>query len=266
MSTYLYGVMRAPPTPKGQRKSTVKGARKTKRVAPPPPVPDFGHGVGDPPGEVRLLRHGPVAALVSDVLVDDMESQGVRALRHDMKAHAAVLNAAVRHVTVLPFRFGILMPDDDWVIARVLAPQAERFAAYLDELEGAVELTLRGTYVEERVLEEVVTEDPKLSPRRGAQSYQAKLETGRRIAAALQAKQRADERALLAIVRPLVRDVRLGEASSELVALNASLLIDRDALPRFDRALARLDEREGHRIRFDCLGPLPPYSFVEMRL
>jgi len=36
------------------------------------------------------------------------------------------------------------------------------------------------------------------------------------------------------------------------------------ALPEFDQLLASINEEQGHRISLDCVGPLPPYSFVDL--
>lgn len=250
MSTYLYGIVRAPRTKK------------------PSELPN--EGVGNPPSPVRLLKHRELAALVSDVSDDyHAESEGLRGMRRDMRVHAAVLNHVIESTTVLPFRFGVVLPDDETVVHDVLHARRAPLADYLDALDGAVEVTLRAAYVEQRVLEEVVAENPQLVPRgsgRRAQSYNAKLETGRRIAAALQAKQRHDANWLLDVLRPHVRDVRVGEPSSDLMVLSASLLVDRKRLPKFDETLAKLNTHESGRMQFDCLGPLPPYSFVELKL
>src|SRR5687767_14772581 len=101
MSTYLYGVVRAPsapPPPPGKLK-----ARTSKRG--PAPLPE--RGVGNPPAPVRLVTHGDLAAVVSDVPDDyHAEAEGLRGMRRDMRAHAAVVNEWIASATVLPFRFG----------------------------------------------------------------------------------------------------------------------------------------------------------------
>ena len=82
-----------------------------------------------------------------------------------MRAHSAVLSGAIEVTTVLPLRFGIVLPSDEAVAQRILKPQYERFAGYLAELDGTVELTLRANHVEERALE-VVAERPLSRTRR----------------------------------------------------------------------------------------------------
>jgi len=188
-------------------------------------------------------------------------------LRHDLKAHAALLNALTEEQTVLPFRFGVVFPDEQSVISRLLQPAHGRLSELLDQLGGAIELTLRASYVEQQVLQEVVAENPRLvssSGRRG-RNYQARVDLGQRVARAIEAKQDHDAKRLLAALRPVLRSVRFNRPTKELMLLNASLLVDRSDLQQFDRALAKIHEAQQGRIELDCVGPLPPFSFVDVQ-
>src|SRR3954451_14423162 len=103
MSTYLYGVVRWPAP-----KPTV---RLLETLA----------GVGEPSRPVELYRHRSTAALVSRLQSEaEIAGQSPRNLRRDMKAHAAVLNRLAAESTVLPFRFGIVFPDEQSLVERVL--------------------------------------------------------------------------------------------------------------------------------------------------
>lgn len=246
MGTYVYGVVRS------------SADRSPARLQP---------GVGDPPSRVDLIRHRSIAALVSHI-GEEAGAQSPRNLRRDMKAHAAVLNEVVTRETVLPFRFGVILPTDQLVISRLLEPHYLRFKKLLEQLDGAVELTLRANYVEARVLHEVVAENPRLvaSGADRGRSYQERINLGQRVAQAIEDKQHVDANRILHALKPLLRGVRVGKATNELMLLNASLLVNREELPEFDRILARLQKGQADRIQFDCVGPLPPYSFVDLGL
>jgi hypothetical protein len=259
------------PVARGKKASKVEAkepAASAPKVARPPvgaylygiirwPAPgdlaSLGAGIGDPPRPVRAISHRGVAALVSGVLESEIASQDVRGTRRDMKAHAAVLNRAIGMTTVLPVRFGVVMPSADAVVARLLEPQHAAIEAYLKKLEGAVELTLRATFVEEQVLREVLVDHPELAAgRRAAGGYQARIEMGKRISAAIQGRQEREARAIVRRLSPLVRDWRPGKPLNEL--------------PAFDRELEAIHAEAGHRLQLDCVGPLPPYSFVDLRM
>jgi hypothetical protein len=252
-NVYLYGIVRWP----------VPGAIKALGAV----------GIGDPPAAVRPVGSGNVAALVSDVSAVEMSAQGVRGMRRDMKAHSAVLNALAAKVTVLPARFGVVLPDEQALVTEFLEPRRPALEEYLNRLDGTVEVTLRVTYLEDQVLREVVRARPELAGgtdsrhrRPASMATESRIELGRQIAAAIQELQDRDANWLLDVLGPVIRDVRVGKPLSDMMVLNGSFLLERAGLPKFDRMLERMTREVGHRMTFDCVGPLPPFSFVDLRL
>jgi len=268
MSSYLYGIVRraGPAAPDGGKSKKDAAARLTPR--------SIGPGVGDPPAPVALVRHRDVAALVSEVDEGQIgEAAGVRGLRRDMAAHADLLNRLLTITTVLPVRFGVILPGPDAVVDYVLAPHYQRLRDDLDRLEGAVELSVRATYIEEAVLKEVVREQPRLAQplqagrgRRSGLAYDSRIEAGRRIAAALREKRDRDQQWLVGRLRPFAQEVSVSQPASDLMVLHASFLVRRDRLDRFDRALEEVNAEVADVIGLNCVGPLPPYSFVAVSL
>lgn len=226
----------------------------------------LGGGVGDPPRPAVAVIHRDIAALVSQVDAGQISSDNVRAMRRDMKAHSAMLLRAAADTTVLPARYGLVFPGPDVLIAQMLQPQYAAIDAHLRRLDGAVEITLRATYIEPRILGEVVARNPSLAARKGSRGYSDRIDVGKRISAAIQDLREQDGRDLVHAIAPAVRDVRLGDLPSDLMLLNASFLVDRKKVPQFDKRLAALNEQLGHRMTFDCVGPLPPYTFVDLRV
>jgi len=76
----------------------------------------------------------------------------------------------------------------------------------------------------------------------------------------------AVQRWLLEALWPVVRDVRTRKPLTELNVINASFLVERKGLKKFDRRLEEIHAREGKRMQLDCVGPLPPFSFVDLRV
>ena len=64
----------------------------------------------------------------------------------------------------------------------------------------------------------------------------------------------------------LAVDSREASRGSELMILDAAFLVAADRLERFDRELDATAAEEAGLMRFNCVGPLPPYSFVDLRL
>ena len=221
-----------------------------------------GPGVG---GEaaVRTVTAGGLSAIVSDV-----GSDYVRATRDDLQRHMAVLEQAAAATTVVPLRFGTAMPSDDVVRTDLLEGRAEEIRRLLSRLDGRIELSLNGTY-EERVLGEVVAGNREVAALRErvrtrdeAATYYDRIRLGELVANAMAAKREQDTERVLAKLRPLADDVRLGELTHERSVLSAAFLVRRDRLAEFDRAADEVAKQHRERIRFRYAGPLPPYDFV----
>ena len=238
-ATYVYGVVRTSEAPK------IDAA-----------------GVGGE-ARVRTVDEGELTAIVSDV-----DAGFVEAGRADLQRHMAVLEQAALSTTVVPLRFGTVMPSDAAVQAEVLRARVPELVDLLVALEGRVELNLSGTY-DERIFGEVVAEQPEVAALRERvrgqdenATYYDRIRLGELVANAMAAKRERDTEKVLAKLRPLADDVRVGEVAHERSVLSASFLVHRDRLPEFDRAAEEVAAENASRIRFRYAGPLPPYDFV----
>lgn len=72
-------------------------------------------GVGDPPGRVRVIRRGGLAALVSEVALS-----GRLGSPADLTAHQQILDACAAELPVLPLRFGAVLASEDAVAGELL--------------------------------------------------------------------------------------------------------------------------------------------------
>ncbi|MEW1847484.1 GvpL/GvpF family gas vesicle protein, partial [Nonomuraea angiospora] len=115
-------------------------------------VSDDARGVATAP--VRLVRHGEIAALVSEVALE--RPLGTP---DDLVAHQQLLDATAAEVPVLPLRFGAVLTNRQAVVDELLGPYHDEFLAALDELEGRAEFVVKGRYDERAVLMEVLNEN-----------------------------------------------------------------------------------------------------------
>jgi hypothetical protein len=228
-------------------------------------LPADARGVGDPAGEVSLVRHGQVAAVVSDVPRD-------RALgtRGDLLRHSQLLDGIAASVPVLPMRFGAVLSDARAVADELLAPNHDHFAEVLSDLDGRAQFTVKARYVEEAVLREVLAEEPEimalheaLRDRPVEASHFDRIRLGELIARAVERRRQADTWALVDELAPYAAAVACAPAASaEDVMVDAAFLVDREGWPAFERAVEGIAQRGAERIRLRLLGPLAPYDFV----
>jgi hypothetical protein len=62
---------------------------------------------------------------------------------------------------VLPLRFGTILTSEDAVAKELLAAHHDEFTAALDQLEGRIEFRVKGRYVKDAVLGEVLSQNKR---------------------------------------------------------------------------------------------------------
>lgn len=221
-------------------------------------------GVGDPPGEVRVVRHGDLAALVSDV--DPGKPLGRPG---DLFAHEELLDATAVAVPVLPLRFGALVSSDDAVSEELLQAHHDEFATALSQLDGRVEYVVRGRYDEQAVLREVLGKNPQAARLaeqiRGADpdaTRELRIQLGEILNTEVAAKREQDTRALGDAVAGVVEASVVRAPSSELDAVHTAFLVTADAEEDLADAVGQLAIRWEGGVDLNLIGPLAAYDFV----
>ena len=222
-------------------------------------------GVGDPPGRVQLVRHGGLAALVSEV-----DLAGRLGTPDDLQAHARILDATAVEVPVLPLRFGTVMTTKAAVAGELLAVYQEAFAAALEQVEGRAQYVLKGRYVEQAVLAEALAELPEaarlaeqIRGRNPDATRHARIRLGEIISNAITAKRAADTRALGEVVAPCCVASVVREPTHELDAVHAALLAETSRQADLEQALSDLAAAWEGRVEIRLLGPMAPYDFTQ---
>ncbi len=185
-------------------------------------------GLGVIATEVGTVRHGALAAVVSDG-PDGMPD----ATRDNLLTHERVNEAVMREHTVLPMAFGtVLRSRED--VEELLRAGHDAFAAALARLEGHVELGVKVLYMA-----------------RDGEVVRARAER--------------DASAIVAALRAVSTEVRVSPPVGERMVLNASCLVHRERVAAFDARVKRLAARH-EELTFRSTGPWPPYHFVDLTL
>jgi hypothetical protein len=96
--------------------------------------------------------------------------------------------------------------------------------------------------------------------------YRERVRLGEMTEKALDAKRDRESEAMLVRLRPFAEQVVTHEPLNERMALNVALLMKVTEQKKFEAALAAMDAEENGRMTFKCVGPVPPYNFVEITL
>lgn len=223
-------------------------------------------GVGEPPGEVRLLRHQDLAALVSDVDVDQKEQLG---RPEDLMAHEELLDSCSADVPVLPLRFGSIVTDDDAVTRELLAEHYDEFKDALEELEGRAEYVIRGRYAENAILREVLAENDeatRLSEQIRNTGEDAtrdiRMRLGEIVSNAIAGKRESDTASVIDAMKGHAAATVVREPTHELDAVYAAFLVETDEMAEVEDAIAKLARDWDGRVELRLLGPLAAYDFI----
>jgi hypothetical protein len=224
-------------------------------------------GLGDPPGKVKVVRSGDIGALVSEVPLD--ASLGSP---DDLMVYEHLLDAAAAETPVIPVRFGAVMTDPQAVADELLAPYHDEFVDALEQLEGRAEYVAMGRYVEDAVLQEVLSESPDIARQRDEirgespeLTRNARIALGEAINNAISAKRDEDTQRLVDYLAPHTVAIKVREAVHEQDAAQVAVLVDLEREAEIAATLQKVGDEWSGRVNLRLLGPLAPYDFVVTR-
>jgi len=216
--------------------------------------------------QVRTVEYADLVAVVSDARRPSYD-----VTRDNLVAHQRVVEEAMRRSDVLPVAFGTVARGDGEVRDKLLSREREELQRHLEYVRGRAELGLKLLWDRERLFSEIVAERPdirelrdRIAARPPDTAYYERIQLGELTEAAIAAKRDRDGEAILDALSPLAVDLRLNRLLTETMILNASFLVEREWIERFDAAVQHLGQVYAERLLFQYVGPLPPYSFVNV--
>lgn len=222
-------------------------------------------GIGAEPSEVYTVHYRNLAAVVSDAPLEVLDST-----RENVLAHERVNETVMREYTVIPMSFGTIFKTREDIV-ELLRSAAEAFGDVLNKMQNKLEFGLKVLWDRDQAIRELENDDEdigrlklEISSQKGP-TYFARMQYGRLVDAALQAR---SERYVAEILNEL-RDVsvasRINKPIGDKVIMNAAFLISRDREAAFDARVKAVASRFD-RLTFKYTGPWPPYNFVNIRL
>ena len=143
----------------------------------------------------------------------------------------------------------------------------------LQEMECKVELGLKALWRQERLFQDIVAENPDIrklrdylaaNPTAGLGGHYDRLELGRRVSEAIEARRDVDAQLLSRALSPLADRYESNKILTDMMVLNAAFLVHRSRIEEFDRKVSELDKEYGERMMFKYVGEVPPFNFVEI--
>jgi hypothetical protein len=222
-------------------------------------------GIGANPTEVHTVNFRDIAAVVSDTPIELYEPT-----RQNVLAHERVNETVMRAHTVIPMSFGTVFKTRE-DIHQLLRSAYAAFRDVLAKMEDKLEYGLKVLWDRDSIIDELEreTEDirrlkAEISSRNGS-TYFARMQYGRLLDAALQARSERFVQEIFDELRPVAVASRANRPIGDKMIMNAAFLVKRDRERDFDATVKAIGARNEH-LTFKYTGPWPPYNFVNIRL
>ena len=226
-----------------------------------------GKAIIDADQPVMIVPTSGFAAIVSACDAEEIDPT-----RRHLLAHTRILETAMQQHTVLPVRFGTIVPDIH-VLSRVLSQRNDELDAMHNRVDGMIELGLKVSWDRDRILHDVLGESSelnklkeKISRKSPAQAYYDQIDFGRRLEDAMHEKRDQLAEDLLDHLAPLAGHVEKLKPIDDQMVLNAAFLIEQDHENDFDQAMNQLADSHTGRLDLRYVGPVPPYNFVKLSI
>lgn len=227
----------------------------------------IGFGDGDP--RVYTITYRDLSAVVSDRRNVNYQSLQRTEILRDLAIHQKTVEKVMEHFTVLPIKFGTLMPDSADVV-HVLRQGYSLFSQTLTALKGRVEVEVVSTWDLKAVFQEIANEEPiathkrRIATRAPEETTNECVEIGRLVKASLDERRNQYRDMLLAALKDCADDVRVNPLLTDEMVMNAAFLVDRLGWQKLDDRVRELDRRYNGALNFRCIGPMPAYSFATL--
>ena len=280
------GAQAIPAAPSSGSRGPAAPARPAAgRPAPSPPAPAAGSrakyvyciirsaeprrfgaiGLGSEPTEVQTVSFREIAAVISDTPEEVLD-----ATRENVLAHERVNETVMKSFTVIPMSFGTVFKTRDDIV-ELLRGAYDAFRDVLDKMQDKVEFGLKVLWDRDVMVREIENDDEDIRRLKNeisavpGSTYFARMQYGRQIEAALQARSEQYVADIFNQLRDVSVAARANKPIGEKMIMNAAFLVSRDKETAFDAKVKEVGALYD-KLNFRYTGPWPPYNFVNIRL
>jgi len=224
-------------------------------------------GIGGRGDEVYSVPFKEFAAIVSNCPLIIFDPTRENAL-----AHEHVNEVVMKDFTVLPMSFGTVFRTEDDIRA-FMRGTYDALIEVLQKMEGKIEFGLKVNWDKDSVIQELERENEEIrrlkneiSQVPGSSTYFSRMQLGRVVESALQAKADAYVAEIYEGLRNAAVASRSNKPIGDKMIMNAAFLVEREKTKVFDEQISEIAKKFENKLSFLYTGPWPPYNFVNIRL
>lgn len=221
-------------------------------------------GIGGTQDEVVTVGTGGLGAVISNSSLD-----GHAVSKESVVNHIRVIETVAKRFTILPMQFSTVAESTDEILA-LLEDRNRELRNLLKDMDGKVEVGIKILWKDMKgIYEEIARENRKireLKTRAAGGSKQALIHAGELVEMALEEKKAVEGGGYLRPLKKVSVDCREEERRTDEMVLNTTFLLDRDWVGEFDARIERINVKHARRILVKYVGPMPPFSFVNLEM
>jgi hypothetical protein len=227
------------------------------------------HGVsGD---GIGTINYKGLAAVVSPTPVTSYDRFDQSLLASSLRTHQLVLESLMKSYSIIPMGFGIIARSEDDV-KKLLKTAYVEFKDTIREIANKIELNVQVICCEAMILSEVVKNNEtvkrlkrELTSVSPGQAVEMKMELGKAVALAFDELRGVYSKRILNALKEVAVNSSPGKLMNPQMIVNESFLVARDRETEFDEKVNSFAEEYKDTLEFKYIGPMPPYSFVNLQ-
>lgn len=224
-------------------------------------------GPGISGGKVHIVNYRDLAMLTSNVSESMIDPTAKNTL-----AHEKVVAEALGSHTVLPMRFGVIVPDRKEIV-RLLKVNYAELSLWLKKLHNKIELGLTISWEEESFIRDICQVEPEVETLREQiaaslpeQVYPLQIRLGQLVESVVEQKRAEWQELVIDCLAPGAEDFKISEPIGERMLFRGVFLVSRDKEEEFDKMVDQFYLKNKEGLIYKYSGPWPPYNFTKFRL
>ena len=221
--------------------------------------------------EVTTVRFNGIAAVVSQTDVNQFDEDGEETLKHYLARHQQVIEFIMQKYPVIPMKFGTAAEDKSEVL-EMLDRVYIQFQSAFNKFRDRVELAVQVFWDEETAIPEVVANNPEIQEllaqftASGNNDIRARINIGKAIHSLIAKKHEAVIADIQNYLLPYAVDFTSNKLITDDMIMNWAFLVEKQRETEFDTKVNEISDKYEDECPFKYIGPMPPYSFVNIEL
>jgi hypothetical protein len=222
---------------------------------------NFGNiGLGN--SEVYTIQYADIGAVVSDIPVDYIIEI------EEAMTHEKTLRKIMETHTIIPMGFGVVARNESEII-NILKRGQMKFKNTLEKIDNKLQVNVKISWNNDiltdilRESEEIRTLSTKVKE---TANQSLKIELGKKVKSALDERKNEYMKNIRSILEALSDWFKENKITDQDTIMNASFLVNKEKEQKFYGKLEELEKKYAKKLKFLCVGPLPPYNFTEIEI